>query len=92
MMRIGAKLCPKALNVALRGNAMANEIRQGRMKSTSWVISLPAEGGGPSLTVEGECGTFKSAIIIDYAFSPTASRSPLPEGALKTSMKSVRDG
>ena len=33
------------------------------------VTSLPAEGGGPSLTVEGECGTFKYAITIVYAFS-----------------------
>ena len=51
-----------------------------------------SETGGLRSKTEGECGTFKSAIIIDYAFSPTASRSPLPEGALKTSMKSVRDG
>jgi hypothetical protein len=32
-------------------------------------LSLPAEGGGPSLTVEGECGTFKSAIVTIYTFS-----------------------
>ena len=33
------------------------------------VTSLPAEGGGLRSKTEGECGTFKSAITIVYAFS-----------------------
>ena len=43
-------------------------------------LSLPAEGGGLRSKTEGECGTFKSAITIVYAFSFSRLRRQLPPG------------
>ena len=43
-------------------------------------MTEPQRDGGPSLTVEGECGTLKSAIAIVYAFSLSHLRCQLPPG------------
>ena len=62
------------------------------MKSTSWVISLPAEGGGLRSKTEGERGTFKSAIIIDYAFSLSLAHArQLPPGRSLEETEPQRD-
>ena len=45
-------------------------------------LSLPAEGGGLRSKTEGECGTFKSAITIVYAFSLSHLRLWHARGAL----------
>ena len=43
-------------------------------------LSLHAEGGGLRSKTEGECGTFKYAITIVYAFSLTRLCRELPPG------------
>ena len=64
-------LCRKELNLRSKLYFCEANILDG-------ATSLPAEGGGPSSTVEGECGTFNFDVFFEYAFSLTRHPSGAP--------------